>query len=72
MTIDGPQNFEDISTLFHSIDAAVQDRFIEVYAPVTYKDEKSKRQLQAQYKADIKKFITTFAEAKAESGGGQA
>lgn len=69
LTAEGPQNFEQISTLFKSIDEAIQDRLIEVYAPVRYKDEKTKRRLQAQYKAEIKDMITLLAKTKAEAAG---
>lgn len=62
LTPEGPVNFESESVLFRSIDEAVKEKYIEVYAPVTYKHEKEKRLRQKEYKQEIRKILIEFAK----------
>lgn len=65
LTPEGPRNFDEESTLFRSIDEAIQDQYMAVYAPITYPDETKKRQIQNQYSAEIKNLVIAFAQQTA-------
>lgn len=55
---EGQKNtFENESTLFKSINAAMQDQYIEVYAPVIYRDDKDKKVKRQEYQEHIKDII---------------
>jgi HD superfamily phosphohydrolase len=56
-TSDGLKDFEQTSTLFRSIDEAIKEKYLEVYAPIVYRDEKQKRQLQKRYKQQIREIL---------------
>lgn len=56
--------FEDVSTLFRSIDGAMQDKFVEVYAPVTYADDQDKRKKRAEFSENINGIILDFYKRK--------
>lgn len=54
----GPKSFEDVSTLFRSINAEENDFFIEVYAPIKYSDINEKRELIARCESLIHEFFS--------------
>jgi len=54
------RQFADASTLFRSIDGAMQDMFLEVYAPVTYADEKDKTEKRGEFADKIKGVILDY------------
>ena len=56
--------FEDESTLFRSINEAEKDEFVEVYAPVEFKDEKDKRIRLREYAEAISRIIVDAAKQK--------
>lgn len=53
--------FDEESALFKSINDAIREEFVQVYAPVTYKDEKEKKKLQEEYHRDITAMIEQLA-----------
>ena len=60
-TSSEPRSFEEVSTLFRSIDEAIREAIIEVYAPVEYSDEREKRHRQAEYQTEIHKILASIA-----------
>jgi len=50
---DGPKLFHEESTLFKSIDAAAEEQYLEVYAPVRYADDREKRKKRRQFHIEI-------------------
>jgi hypothetical protein len=58
--------FEEESTLFRSINEAEKDEFIEVYAPVEFRDEKDKRIKLREYAEVISAIICDILEKKYE------
>jgi len=67
-TATEPRSFEDLSTLFRSIDEAIREVVIEVYAPVTYPDEREKRRRQAEHQTKIHKILASIAPPPPEGG----
>jgi len=57
----GPSVFDEESALFKSINDAIQEQFVQVYAPVEYKDEREKKKLQSEYHRDITAIIEKLA-----------
>lgn len=53
--------FDEESALFKSINDAIREEFFEVYAPVTYKDEKEKKKLHTDYRQDVTAMIEQIA-----------
>ncbi len=51
------ENIEDISTLLRSIDSSLEDRFIDVYAPIVYSDETDKKRKLTQFEKDIEPIV---------------
>jgi hypothetical protein len=68
---EGPVNFEEVSTLFRSIDQAIRDQYLEVYAPIRYRDEREKKRLKAQYQTEIRELTVAFAREKTAEGGAE-
>jgi HD superfamily phosphohydrolase len=60
--VEKPAIFEAKSALFRSIDEAVQEKYVEVYAPITYGDDKQKKKLKAQYYGEIRGILTNFTQ----------
>lgn len=60
-TATEPRSFEDMSALFRSIDEAISEAVIEIYAPVTYSDEREKKRRQAEYQRDIHNILASIA-----------
>lgn len=56
--------FEEESTLFRSINEAEKDEFIEVYAPVKFKDEKDKRIKLREYAQVISTIICDILQGE--------
>lgn len=69
LTPEGPVDFEAESALFRSIDEAVKEKYIEVYAPVTYQDEKEKRRKQKDYKQEIRRILIEFTKSSQAAKG---
>lgn len=61
-----PRRFEEISTLFHSINEKESDRFIEVYAPMRYDGEIDKRKKQVQFSEGITKILKKSVDYQTE------
>lgn len=59
----GPVSFEEESMLFRSINAAEKDEFLEVYAPVQFRDDREKRRRLKDYDERIKGIIEEVAGA---------
>ncbi|MCR4418645.1 MAG: hypothetical protein QHH27_01760 [Clostridia bacterium] len=55
-----------VSTLFRSINEAERDEFVEVYAPVQFKDEKDKRTKLREYGELISGIIRRLAKGEDE------
>ncbi|MGB9881037.1 MAG: hypothetical protein ACPLRM_09770 [Anaerolineae bacterium] len=58
--------FEEESTLFRSINEAEKDEFVEVYAPVQFKDEKDKRTKLRDYGELISGIIRRLVKGRNE------
>lgn len=58
---DGPRPFEEESTLFRSINAAIQEQFFEIYAPVEYTDQKDKKKKRREFHREIIEMIRELA-----------
>jgi HD superfamily phosphohydrolase len=61
-----PKSFEEISTLFHSINEKESDRFIEVFAPMKYDGELDKRKKQVLFAEGISKILKKSVDSQAE------
>ncbi|MBX3328938.1 MAG: HD domain-containing protein [Nitrospira sp.] len=60
--VEKPAIFEAKSALFRSIDEAVQEKYIEVYAPIKYIDDKQKKKLKSQYHGEIRSILNDFMQ----------
>jgi HD superfamily phosphohydrolase len=56
----GIQSFEEVSTLFKSIDQRLNEEQIEAYAPVAFQEDKAKRAALEHFKG----FLTEFLQRK--------
>ncbi|HEY3316687.1 MAG TPA: HD domain-containing protein [Bacillota bacterium] len=54
---DGRPLFRTESTLYRSIDAAQKDEYLEVFAPVTFKDEADQRKRLQTYNTAIREIV---------------
>lgn len=52
-----PRSFHDASALFRSIDEASAEKFVEVYAPITWPDPMKKDVLRDEWKVEIRTMI---------------
>lgn len=55
------ETFEEVSSLFKSIKDKENEIFVEVFAPVTFKDEYEKRTKKATYEEEIHSIISKVA-----------
>lgn len=60
--VEKPAVFEAKSALFRSINEAVSEKYIEVYAPINYIDEKQKKKLKSQYYGEIRSIFSNFMQ----------
>ncbi|MGO8790492.1 MAG: hypothetical protein ACLQVL_24335, partial [Terriglobia bacterium] len=58
-----PREFRDMSTLFRSIDMAIQDQYLEIYAPQDWSDSDKKRRRE-QFKQDIHPMVDSLLKAR--------
>jgi HD superfamily phosphohydrolase len=57
-----PGSFEEESVLFKSIDAKLRDAFVECYAPVQWRDEEHRNQIQHHFSEFARdRLISTFS-----------
>jgi hypothetical protein len=67
--VERPDNsvveFREESTLFASIDSAIQDQYLALYWPVEWKDETEKRSKREQYSKDLQPLINNLLKAHA-------
>ncbi len=63
-----PVKFEEESTLFHSIDEAQKDEYLDFYAPVTFIDEKDKRRRNREYAESIRDMVEQALDSKSDQG----
>lgn len=54
---EAPVHFDEASTLFHSIDEAQKDEYLDFYALVVYQDEADKRKREREYRDSIHRII---------------
>lgn len=66
LTPHGPRNFDQESSLFRSIDEAIQEQFLEVYAAVEYRDEKEKRRRRKEFYQEITEMIKELANPQSK------
>lgn len=64
----GPVTFEEESLLFRSIDEAEKDEFLEIYAPVVFKDPKDKKIRRREYNEKIQEIIENVVNRQPEGG----
>lgn len=63
--VEKPHAFEEASMLFNSINKAMDEKYIEVYALITFDDERDKKQKETKWLTEIKAIIIEFIkEAK--------
>jgi len=78
LTTNGPRYFDQESSLFKSIDEAIQEQFLEIYAPVEYKDDKEKKRRRREFYDDITGIIKGLANPQSklfdtkDAGGNEA
>jgi len=64
-------DIEDISTLLHSIDDSFEERFIDIYAPIAYKDDADKKRKLIRFENEIGPLIVeAINEVMKEVEGG--
>ena len=61
-----PKKFEEVSTLFKSINEKETDQFIEVYAPVKYDGEVDKRRKKTKFMEGITKIMLKSIDLQQE------
>jgi hypothetical protein len=75
-TDGAPREFRQESTLFNSIDAAIQEQYLDVYAPVSWADIHDKKEKLASYRREILPAVNEMLKAKSlsirEAAGGIA
>lgn len=59
-----PREFGDASSLFGSINAAIQDQRIDIYAPVTWIDDSDKKQKLEKYQKEIQPMLNDLLKSK--------
>ena len=60
----GPREFRDISTLFKSIDVAIQDQFLQIYAPQEWAEADKKRKRE-DFRQTILPLVNDLLKARA-------
>ncbi|MCP5109042.1 MAG: hypothetical protein GY950_37015, partial [bacterium] len=61
--IDGNmRNFEDESTVFRSIDDSLKEVWVEVYAPVSFKDKREREKKLKEWKKEIADILKNIGE----------
>jgi len=74
---DGARPFHEESALFRSIDEAIREQYLEVYAPVEYADEKQKKRKRREFHSEIILLIEGLAgesnvfQSGESAGGGE-
>lgn len=63
-SVPTPQAFIDVSTLFKSINAAYAEKWVEVYAPVSWSDPRQKEEFLERWQGPIKGFITARCQTE--------
>lgn len=58
-----PTQFRDESTLFRSIDAAIQEVYLDIYAPVAWADHDERKRKQDMFKREIVPAINDFLKS---------
>jgi HD superfamily phosphohydrolase len=58
---NGPRMFHEESALFRSINDAISEQVLEVYAPVIYQDDKDKRKKRREYFTEIVSIVEEIA-----------
>lgn len=53
----GPRLFRDSSALFSSVNQSIQEQYFNIYAPISYKDDREKRRREREFFTDIVKMI---------------
>ncbi|MBI4832169.1 MAG: HD domain-containing protein [Candidatus Lindowbacteria bacterium] len=74
LTDGTPKRFEDESSLFESIESRESEEHLEVYAPVTFRDDMEKRKKREEFGKGIRDILNKAArgEKRKEKGkGGQ-
>ena len=56
--------FREKSTLFRSIDSAIHDQFIDIYAPVAWKDDSDRAVRKERYQTEIFSLLNDLLKAK--------
>ncbi|CFX11673.1 Uncharacterized [Syntrophomonas zehnderi OL-4] len=67
-----PNIFEEESLLFRSINEAEKDEFLEVYAPIVFKDDKDKKIRLREYSEQIEVLIENVINDSGEEGNNES
>lgn len=59
--INKPSLFRDESTIFNTVNQSIQEAMFQVYAPVTYEDERDKRRKFSEFSSEITEMIQKLA-----------
>jgi len=60
------RNFEEESTVFQSIDESLKEVWVEVYAPVSFKDKRKKEKKLKAWKTEIIDILKNIADLTSE------
>ena len=55
--VKGKENFQKESALFSSIDIAMQDQYVEIYAPAEYTSEKDKQEKRTRWNGEVEEIF---------------
>lgn len=69
-TVSGPRLFEEESTLFSSINEMYSDGYVEVYAPVRWKNPTERKTVRDRLRQPIRDLVEDRCKSKAENGEG--
>jgi uncharacterized protein len=60
----GRRSFHEESTLFRSINEAIEEQYVEIYAPFAYADEREKRKRLREFESEILVLIEKLASSQ--------
>jgi HD superfamily phosphohydrolase len=60
--------FSEESTIFSTVNRAINEQRFQVYAPAEYKEERDKKRQVKEFEAEISEMISSIANAEGQSG----
>lgn len=65
--IGKPTLFRDESTIFNTVNQSIQEQMFQVYAPISYEDDRDKRRKLSEFSTEIKEMINKLAATPAKA-----